>query len=76
MYNKDMVDPADLSTYEALADPRWRGMVLTRSSSNIYSQSLMASIIAANGASGAADWAEALVANFARTPEGNDRAQI
>ena len=76
MYNKDLVDPSELSTYEALTDPRWRGKILTRSSGNIYSQSLTASVIAAHGAAGAEEWAEALVANFARDPEGNDRAQI
>ncbi|MEM9978415.1 MAG: Fe(3+) ABC transporter substrate-binding protein, partial [Cyanobacteria bacterium P01_D01_bin.2] len=76
MYNKDLVDPSELSTYEALTDPRWRGKILTRSSSNIYSQSLTASVIAAHGAAGAEEWAEGLVANFARDPEGNDRAQI
>ncbi|MEM1239784.1 MAG: extracellular solute-binding protein, partial [Cyanobacteria bacterium P01_H01_bin.26] len=76
MYNKDLVDPSELSTYEALTDPRWRGKILTRSSGNIYSQSLTASVIAAHGAAGAEEWAEGLVANFARDPEGNDRAQI
>lgn len=76
MYNKDLVDPSDLSTYEALADARWRGKILTRSSSNIYSQSLTASMVAAHGMEDAESWAEGLVANFARQPEGNDRAQI
>ena len=76
MYNKDLVDPSELSTYEALADSRWRGKILTRSSSNIYSQSLTASMVAAHGNADAQDWAEGLVANFARSPEGNDRAQI
>ncbi|MEM7062670.1 MAG: Fe(3+) ABC transporter substrate-binding protein [Cyanobacteria bacterium P01_B01_bin.77] len=76
MYNKDLVDPSELSTYEALADARWRGKILTRSSSNIYSQSLTASMVAAHGAEDAESWAEGLVANFARQPEGNDRAQI
>lgn len=76
MYNKDLVDPADLSTYEALADPRWRGQILTRSSSNIYSQSLTASMISVHGADETERWAAGLVENFARQPEGNDRAQI
>ncbi|NJN20069.1 MAG: Fe(3+) ABC transporter substrate-binding protein [Leptolyngbya sp. RL_3_1] len=76
MYNKDMVDPSDLSTYEALADSRWRGQILTRSSSNIYSMSLVASLIAAHGERETEAWARALVGNFARDPEGNDRAQI
>ncbi|MEM7794435.1 MAG: Fe(3+) ABC transporter substrate-binding protein [Cyanobacteria bacterium P01_C01_bin.118] len=76
MYNKNMVDPSALSTYEALTDSGWRGKVLIRSSGNIYNQSLTASIIAAHGAAAAEDWAKGMVANFARTPEGNDRAQI
>lgn len=76
MYNKDMIDPADLSTYEDLASSRWRGKILTRSSTNIYSQSLVASLIANLGAEATEEWAEALVNNFARQPEGNDRAQI
>jgi iron(III) transport system substrate-binding protein len=76
MYNKDLVNPSELSTYEALADSRWRGKVLTRSSTDIYSQSLTASMIAAHGAAEAESWAKGVVANFARNPEGNDRAQI
>ena len=76
MYNKDIIDPSDLSTYEDLADSRWRGKVLTRSSGNIYSQSLTASIIAAHGVAVAERWARDFVTNFARTPDGNDRSQI
>ncbi len=76
MYNKDLVNPSELSTYEALADSRWRGKILTRSSSNIYSQSLTASMVSVHGAREAQDWTAGLVANFARQPEGNDRAQI
>lgn len=76
MYNKDTVDPDELSTYENLADPKWRGRVLTRSSSNVYSQSLTASIILAHGIPETEEWARGLVANFARPPEGGDTDQI
>ncbi|MFS8818909.1 Fe(3+) ABC transporter substrate-binding protein [Synechococcus sp. W60.1] len=76
MYNKDKVDPKELSTYEDLANPKWRGKVLTRSSSNVYSQSLTASIILAHGIPEAEKWARGLVANFARPPEGGDIDQI
>ena len=76
MYNKDLVDPAELSTYEALTDSRWRGQILTRTSTNIYSQSLTASMVSVHGAADTEEWANGLVANFARQPEGNDRAQI
>lgn len=76
MYNKSKVNPAQLSTYEALADAQWRGQVLVRSSTNIYNVSLTASVLEVNGADKTQEWAEGLVANFARPPEGNDTAQI
>jgi iron(III) transport system substrate-binding protein len=76
MYNRDRVNPADLSTYEALTDDRWRGQVLTRTSTHVYNQSLVGSIIAAHGAEETEEWVRGLVANFARPPEGNDTAQI
>ncbi|MEO1394305.1 MAG: Fe(3+) ABC transporter substrate-binding protein [Cyanobacteria bacterium J06634_5] len=76
MYNKATVDPTELSTYEDLADSRWRGRILIRSSGNIYNQSLVASLIESNGLEDTEAWAEAFVSNFARPPEGNDRAQI
>jgi iron(III) transport system substrate-binding protein len=76
MYSKDRVNPSQLSTYEALADDRWRGKVLIRSSSNIYNQSLVSGMIDTQGITPTEEWARGLVANFARPPEGNDTAQI
>lgn len=76
LYAKDRVKPEEITTYEELADPKWRGRVLIRSSSNSYNQSLLASIIAANGAEKAESWAKGVVANFARPPQGGDRDQI
>jgi iron(III) transport system substrate-binding protein len=76
LYNKDKVNPAELSTYEALADPKWKGKILVRSSSNVYNQSLVGSMIARHGGQKTEEWARGLVANFARPPEGNDTAQI
>lgn len=76
MYNRDRVNPAELSTYEALTDAKWRGQILTRTSTNIYSQSLLAAMIETKGAAATEAWAAGLVENFARRPEGNDTAQI
>lgn len=76
MYNRDRVNPAELSTYEALAEPKWSGRVLIRSSSNIYNQSLVAGMIETNGLEATEEWARGFVSNFARPPEGNDTAQI
>jgi iron(III) transport system substrate-binding protein len=75
-YAPDRVDPSELSTYEALAEPQWAGRVLTRSSENIYNVSLLASILAATGPEIAEAWARGVVANLARSPQGNDTDQI
>ena len=76
VYAKDRVKPSELSTYEALTDKKWKGRVLIRSSNNIYNQSLLASIIVAGGEAKATEWAKGMVANFARSPKGNDRDQM
>lgn len=75
VYHPDRVDVEDLSTYEDLTDERWAGRIVTRTSTNIYNQSLMASMIALKGEEGAKQWAEGIVQNFARDPQGNDRDQ-
>ena len=69
-YAPDRVDPSELSTYEQLADPMWRNRICIRSSTNVYNQSLLASLIAHNGAEAAETWAAGIVANMARTPQG------
>ncbi|MEO1151770.1 MAG: extracellular solute-binding protein [Pseudomonadota bacterium] len=76
IYNRELGLPASLATYADLADPAYKGMVCVRPSSNIYNQSLLASIIAHKGAAAAEAWARGVVANFARKPQGNDTAQI
>ncbi|MFN3614263.1 MAG: Fe(3+) ABC transporter substrate-binding protein [Rubrimonas sp.] len=63
-------------TYEDLADPRFRGQICLRSSSNIYNLSLMASMIAHHGEEAAAEWAEGLKNNLARDPQGGDTDQL
>ncbi len=75
-YAKGRIDPAHLSTYESLADPKWKQRICVRSSDNIYNQSLVASLIAADGEAATESWATALVANMARSPQGGDRDQI
>lgn len=75
-YVKGKVDPSELSTYEDLAGEKWKGRICIRSSSNIYNQSLVASMIANDGEQQTEAWASGLVANFARPPKGGDRDQI
>ncbi|MEP2736648.1 MAG: Fe(3+) ABC transporter substrate-binding protein [Erythrobacter sp.] len=76
IYNKAAGTPAPLATYADLANQAHRGKVCVRSSSNIYNISLLASIVAHDGAAKAEDWAKGVVANFARDPQGNDTANI
>ncbi|EGV44587.1 Fe(3+) ABC transporter substrate-binding protein [Bizionia argentinensis JUB59] len=75
-YAKDRVKPEELSTYEDLTAAKWKGKILVRSSSNIYNQSLMASIVANDGEDAAKNWAKGIVANMARSPKGSDRDQV
>lgn len=76
IYNKAAGVPEGLDTYADLADPKWKGDICIRSSSNIYNISLLSSIIAHEGVEGAQAWANGVVANFAREPQGNDSSQI
>ena len=76
IYARGRVDPSELSTYEALVEPKWKGRVCVRSSNNIYNQSMLAAMVSHVGAERTEAWAKGLVANFARTPQGGDRDQI
>ncbi|SDG93395.1 Fe(3+) ABC transporter substrate-binding protein [Psychroflexus sediminis] len=75
-YAKDRVDSTQLSTYANLASEKWDNEILVRSSSNIYNQSLLASIIANQSKEFAEEWAQGIVENMARAPKGNDRDQV
>ncbi len=75
-YARDRVDPAELSTYEALTDAKWKQRICIRSSGNIYNQSLVASMIKAHGVDKTEAWARGLVANLARKPAGGDTDQL
>jgi iron(III) transport system substrate-binding protein len=75
VFAKDRVDPTELESYMDLMNEQWNGEILVRSSSNIYNQSLLASLIEIHGEQKAKEWAQGIVENMARTPEGNDRAQ-
>ena len=73
--SKDRVSDGSIRNIEDLANSKWKGKICTRPGSHDYNRSLLASIIAAHGEAVAEDWAKGLVANLARKPEGNDRAQ-
>ena len=72
IYNNRTVDPVNLSTYENLSSSEWKGKLCIRSSGSVYNQSLVASMIEANGIEKTENWARGLVGNFARPPVGGD----
>lgn len=76
IYNKEAGLPEGLSRYEDLADPAFADMICMRSSGNIYNISLLASIVSHSGPEAAEAWAQGVVDNFARRPQGNDTSQI
>ena len=73
-------DKADVQnpplTYQDLAKPEYAGKVCIRSSSNVYTQNIVAALTAHLGEDEASDWAKAVVANFARDPQGGDTDQL
>ena len=77
-YNPDNVNEKMIKgiSYEDLANPEWKNKIVIRSSSNMYNQSLVASLIASLGEVNTEIWAKKLVNNLARKPQGNDRSQI
>jgi len=76
VYAKDRINPDELSTYEDLADPKWKDLIVVRSSTNSYNVALIASMIEAHGKEKTEEWIQGLVDNFARQPKGNDRDQM
>jgi iron(III) transport system substrate-binding protein len=75
-YNKTMVKPGEITRYEDLADPRWKGKICVRSGSHPYQLSLMAGMVSALGEAKAEEWVKGLTANLARAPKGGDTDQL
>ncbi len=76
VYSKERVQASELSTYEDLANPKWKNRILVRSSSNAYNQALMSSLVASLGVDKTTSWSDGIVSNFARDPKGSDRDQV
>jgi iron(III) transport system substrate-binding protein len=72
VYSTERVKPADLSTYEDLADPKWKGRLCLRTSKKVYNQSLVATLIARHGVDKAEQIVKGWVANLAAPPFSND----
>ena len=75
-YNKAKVKPGEIETYEQLAEPKWKGRVCMRSSTNIYNLSLLGALIDHLGEQKAQEWAQGVRANLAQEPKGGDSDQL
>ena len=75
-YNTNKVKPAELSTYAALADAKWKGRLCLRTSNNVYNQSLVGTMIANLGAVKTEQIVKGWVANLAAPPFANDTAML
>lgn len=75
-YNTQKVKPADLSTYENLADPKWKGRLCLRTSKKVYNQSLVATMIAEHGAARTEKIVRGWVANLATAPFPDDTRML
>ena len=74
--SKDKVSDGEVTTYENLANPKWKGRICTRSGTNAYTVALTSAIIHHHGAEKAEEWLRSVKNNLARKPQGNDRAQV
>ncbi len=72
VYSTDRVKPEDLTTYEDLADPKWKGRLCLRTSKKVYNQSLVAMMIAHHGEEKTRQIIEGWVANLATQTFSND----
>lgn len=72
VYNTQKVKPSDLSTYEDLASPKWKGRLCLRTSKKVYNQSLVAMMIAEQGEPKAEQIVKGWVANLATDPISDD----
>jgi len=74
--SKTRVGDNEVTTYEDLADPKWKGRICTRSGLNAYNVALTAAVLHHNGEEKTLEWLQGLKDNLARKPQGNDRAQV
>ena len=74
-YSKARVKPSELSTYEDLADPKWKGRICVRSGSHDYNLALFGQFFASYGEAKAKSVISGIADNLARAPKGGDRDQ-
>ncbi|BBH52729.1 extracellular solute-binding protein [Fluviispira sanaruensis] len=76
VYDKTKVNESEIQNYEDLANEKFKGRLLARTSNHVYNQSLVASLVYANGIEATENWAKKITENLARKPEGGDIDQM
>ncbi len=76
VYNTQKVKPSELSTYEDLAAPKWKGRLCLRTSKKVYNQSLVAMMIHEHGEAKTAQIVSGWVKNLATAPFADDNSAI
>jgi iron(III) transport system substrate-binding protein len=76
VYSKSAVRPAELSTYEDLAQPKWKGKLCLRTSKKVYNQSLIAMMITELGEAKTEEIVRGWVANLVTTPFPDDTSLL
>ena len=74
--SKERVKDGEVTTYEDLADPKWKGRICTRPFTDDYNVALLSAFLAQHGEADTVKWLEGVKANLAKKPEGSDRAQV
>jgi iron(III) transport system substrate-binding protein len=74
--SREATKEGDITTYEDLADPKWKGRICTRSGTHSYMIGLTSAYLAHHGPEDTKAWLSGIKDNLARKPQGNDRAQV
>lgn len=74
--SKERVKDGEVTTYEDLADPKWKGRICTRPFTHDYNVALTAAYLGKHGPEATTQWLEGIKANLAKKPEGGDRDQV
>ncbi len=72
VFSSDQFKDNDFSTYEDLADPKWKGKLCLRTSKKVYNRSLIASMIDAYGFDKSKEVVSGWVSNLATEVFSND----
>jgi iron(III) transport system substrate-binding protein len=75
-YSKERVKPAEIASYEDLANPKWKGKLCSRSAGHVYNLSLISSLVHHLGEAKTEAWSRAVASNLARAPRGGDTDQL